>query len=223
MAELMEYTRILIEQVILALGYPGIVLVMLLENLFPPIPSELVMPLAGFLAGRGQADFAAIWAAGTLGAVLGALALYAVGYWADSHVVRRLLRRYGRWLQVDETDLDRVLAAFKRYGEALVLFGRLLPLVRSLISLPAGMSRMPLGKFLIFTTIGTGLWNGALAGVGLALGAQWTQVLEFVRRYETLTLIALGVAGAAVLAMWLMRWRRRQPASVVEVIEIAEE
>ena len=172
MAQIIDQLRMIIEQIILAMGLPGITIVMFAENLFPPIPSELVMPFAGFVVGQGKASFLPVWAAGTFGAVLGAVVLYYIGRWADEPIVRRFVRRFGKWFLLSETDLDRVLLAFARHGEAIVFFGRLIPIVRSLISLPAGMQRMPMGKFLLFTTLGAAIWTAVLTAAGVILGAQ---------------------------------------------------
>jgi membrane protein DedA with SNARE-associated domain len=225
---LFEYLRIIVEQVITVLGLPGITLIMFAENVFPPIPSELVMPFAGFVVGQGKADFLSVWAAGTLGSVVGAVVLYYIGRWANEPIVRRFVRLFGRWFLLSEADLDRALRSFARHGEAIVFFGRLIPIVRSLISLPAGMQRMPMGRFLIFTTLGAGLWTAILTGVGVALGANWEQVLDIARRYEQMTVLMLA---ALVIGLFAVRiWRRRQthiapvtpdePTAVtVEVIE----
>jgi membrane protein DedA with SNARE-associated domain len=225
---LFEYLRIIIEQIIMMLGLPGITLIMFAENLFPPIPSELVMPFAGFVVGQGKADFLAVWAAGTLGAVAGAVVLYYIGRWADEPIVRRFVRLFGRWFLLSEGDLDRALQAFARHGDAIVFFGRLIPVVRSLISLPAGMQRMPLGRFLFFTTLGASIWTAVLTGVGAALGANWSQVLDIARRYEQVTVLAL--AGLVIAFFAVRIWQRRRQraaqadpggplAAAVEVVE----
>ena len=194
MAEILDTLRVVIEQIITALGYPGIALVMLVENLFPPIPSELVMPFAGFLAGRGEMNLALALLAGTIGSVVGAVVLYYVGFWAGERAVRAFVRRYGRFFLLSEEDLDRTISFFERRGNAVVFFGRLVPLVRSLISIPAGTSRMPMGMFLLFTILGSAIWNVVLAGAGLALGENWDQILSFVRQYERVILVALAAA-----------------------------
>jgi len=206
----------IIEQIILAMGLPGITIVMFAENLFPPIPSELVMPFAGFVVGQGKASFLPVWAAGTFGAVLGAVVLYYIGRWADEPIVRRFVRRFGKWFLLSEADLDRVLQAFARHGEAIVFFGRLIPIVRSLISLPAGMQRMPMGKFLLFTTLGAAIWTAVLTAAGVILGANWDQVLDIVRRYEQLTLAVLVIL---VIAFFVIRisQRRKQSAAQAEI------
>ena len=216
MAQIIDQLRMIIEQIILAMGLPGITIVMFAENLFPPIPSELVMPFAGFVVGQGKASFLPVWAAGTFGAVLGAVVLYYIGRWADEPIVRRFVRRFGKWFLLSEADLDRVLQSFARHGEAIVFFGRLIPIVRSLISLPAGMQRMPMGKFLLFTTLGAAIWTAVLTAAGVILGANWDQVLDIVRRYEQLTLAVLVIL---VIAFFVIRisQRRKQSAAQPEL------
>lgn len=200
MAEILNLISTGIETVIEALGYPGIALVMFIENLFPPIPSEIVMPFAGFLvAGEGQLTFSGIVASGTLGSVLGAVALYWIGAWANEPVIRRFVRRYGRYMLLDESDLNRVLAVFDRYGEFIVFIGRLIPLIRSLISLPAGMQRMPFWRFLLFTVLGSLIWTALLSYAGFVLGENWEQVLELVDQYQLVTFSVIGVLLAAFI------------------------
>jgi membrane protein DedA with SNARE-associated domain len=213
MAELLESLRHLIEQLIQLLGYPGIFLIMLAENLFPPIPSEFVMPFAGFLAARGQLSL--FWAivAGTLGSVVGAIILYYVGLWAGEPVVRVFIRRYGRYWLLSEADLDRTIAFFEKRGEAVVLFARVIPIFRSVISLPAGTSRMPMGKFLLFTTIGAAIWTTVLAGAGVVLGENWDVILGLVRQYERLIIVAVVLAVAIFVTRRLMALRAGRAAT----------
>ena len=204
MAEILDKLSILIEDIIAALGYPGITLVMFLENIFPPIPSEIVMPFAGFLvADNGEMTFPGIVIAGALGSVLGALVIYYVGVWADDLVIRRFIRRYGRYFTVSEQDLDRALSFFHRYGEAIVFFGRLIPIIRSLISLPAGMKRMPLRRFLLFTALGTSIWTALLSAAGVILKENWEDILTLIDSYQMVTLV---VVGAAVLVLVIRRY-----------------
>jgi membrane protein DedA with SNARE-associated domain len=215
MTELIDMLSIWIRDAIEAMGYVGIALIMLLENVIPPIPSELVMPFAGFLVAEGRLSFVGVVAAGTLGAVLGALVLYGIGAWAGEPLVRRFLRRYGRWLSVSEADLDRALAAFGKYGTPIVFGGRLVPLIRSLISLPAGMQRMPMGRFLLLTTLGSALWNIALTYAGFALGRNWETVLGFLSQYQKLTLAVLAVLALVWFVRTVLRWRVRERGAPV--------
>lgn len=223
MPHLFEQLSHIIDQIIMALGLPGITLVMFAENLFPPIPSELVMPFAGFVVGQGKADFLSVWAAGTLGSVIGAVGLYYIGRWANEPIVRRFVRLFGRWFLLSESDLDRVLQAFSRHGEAILFFGRLIPIVRSLISLPAGMQRMPMGRFLVFTTLGAGIWTAVLTGVGVALGAKWEQILDIARRYEQATLLVLAGLAIAFFAVRLWQRRPQRGTQAKPPVELAED
>jgi len=207
MVDFVEQIRVWTEQVILWLGYPGIALLMLAENLFPPIPSEVIMPFAGFLAADGRFNLVGVTLAGATGSVLGALALYYVGRWADEALLRNVVRRYGWLLQLSENDLERALRGFDRYGEAIVLVGRVITLVRSLVSIPAGMRRMPLPRFLLLTALGSLVWSGLLAYVGMKLGERWADILTYLGRYEQLIQGVLVVLVIVWLARLLLRRR----------------
>jgi membrane protein DedA with SNARE-associated domain len=203
MSQLLEQLGEFIQSLILQLGYPGVAIIMFTENVFPPIPSELVMPFAGFLAGRGEMSFVGVWLAGVVGSVLGAVVLYYIGMWLGDAVVRGFLRRYGKWIGMSEGDYERALGFFERYGSAVVFFGRVIPIVRSIISLPAGANHMPLPRFLLFTALGSAIWSGALAYAGVVLGENWEQVLEFVDNYQMVTLIVIAVIALVVLGAFV--------------------
>jgi membrane protein DedA with SNARE-associated domain len=215
MIEPLENLSHWIEGLIGTLGYPGLALVMFLENVFPPIPSELVMPFAGFMAGRGQFTFLGIVLWGTLGSVLGALVLYYLGRWIGEPVLRTSLRRWGRFALLSERDLDQAMRAFGKYGGVIMLFGRLVPGSRSLISIPAGIEHMPLPKFVLYTAIGPALWNTALGGAGLLLGARWREVLIFLEQYEFIVAIGggLGLLLFGVLSLPHIRQRLGKPTT----------
>lgn len=214
MSQLLERIGEFVQSLILQLGYPGVGIVMFLENVFPPIPSEVVMPFAGFLVGRGELSFVGIWIAGTIGSVLGAIILYYVGMWVGDAVVRGFLRRYGKWIMTSEGDYDRALRIFERYGTAVVFFGRLIPLVRSIISIPAGANHMPLPRFLIFTTLGAAIWSGALAYAGVVLGENWEQIIGLVEQYQDITVVVLVAAVVLVVGGWILyKMRSRATAS----------
>lgn len=208
MSELFSQLAETIQNIIETIGYPGIALVMFLENVFPPIPSELVMPFAGFLTVEGELNFIGVWIAGTIGSVLGAVVLYYLGWWAGEAVVRRFLQRYGRVVGVSEKDYDRALRFFDKYGEAIVFFGRLIPIIRSIISIPAGADRMPMPKFLLFTTLGAAIWTGILAYAGRALGENWEDVIGVVEQYQTITVIVIVVLGVILGGRWLLSMYR---------------
>lgn len=189
MVNLLEQVRILAEQMIQTMGYPGIAILMFVENIFPPIPSEVVMPFAGFLVDKGEMSFAGVMIAGTIGAALGAVAIYYIGVRFGEGRLRRWIGEHGRYLLMSEDDLESSLETFSRHGKKMVLFGRVLPGIRSLISLPAGLKKMHLGIFLLFTLVGTTLWNLFLAGGGFILGRNWQQVLAWLDTYETIVTI----------------------------------
>ena len=165
---------------------------MFIENLFPPIPSEVVMPFAGFLVNKGEMSFAGVMLAGTLGAVLGAWAIYYIGIRMGEKRLRRWIDKNGKYLLMSENELDSSLETFEEHGKKMVLFGRLIPTIRSLISIPAGLDKMNLGVFLIVTVIDTTLWNLVLAGGGVYLGRNWQQILGWVDTYSYVIYAILG-------------------------------
>lgn len=185
--------------VMAALGEVGVGLLILLETVFPPIPSEVVLPLAGFLVNRGRLDLAGVLIASTAGALVGALLLYGL---AARLGERRATALLARLPLLDEEDVARSARWFHRYGGIAVFTGRLVPGVRSLISLPAGAARMPLLKFSVLTVLGSGLWNVLLVAVGYALGTQYA----LVERYAAVLDYIVG--GAVALAVLLLVWRR---------------
>ena len=200
---LLELVRTAIQDTILSLGYVGIALVMFAENVFPPIPSELVMPFAGWLARDGKLGLIASMGAGTAGTVGGAVVLYYVGLFANEPVIRRFVRAYGRFWLLSEADVDRTLAFFDKHGTAVVFFGRMIPLIRSLISIPAGMNRMPMIPFLAYTTLGSAVWTAALTLGGWVLGENWEAIIGIVNQYERVFVIVGAFAGAYVVGQRL--------------------
>ncbi|MGQ9370597.1 DedA family protein [Azospirillum sp. ST 5-10] len=180
-----------ITQAVEQTGYAGIVLLMLLENVFPPIPSELIMPLAGFTAAQGQLNIALVIAAGTVGSVLGAWLWYWVGRWLGYARVRRLAARHGRWLTLSPDEVDQARDWFHRHCGGAVFVGRLVPAVRTLISVPAGVAEMGQGLFLIYTTAGTAVWTALLAGAGYLLEGQYEAVQSWVNPVSNVAVGAL--------------------------------
>jgi len=212
MSNLLDQLAGIVDQIISTLGYWGIALIMFAENIFPPIPSEIVMPAAGYSAARGELNIWLVWLAGVIGTVLGAIVLYYIGMYVGDPVVRAFLRRWGKWFTVSEKDYDRALAFFGKYGMPVIFFGRLIPIIRSIISIPAGAERMPMGQFLLFTTIGSAIWGGVLTYAGFLLGENWEQILEITDRYQTITVIVLGVLFVALVVWWLLRGRKQSQA-----------
>lgn len=190
--------------VISTLGYLGLALLLVAENLFPPIPSEVVLPLAGFVVGRGDLGFWQALLASTAGSVVGALVLYALGRYGG----RGLVLRYGAWLRVSAKELERAEGWFRRYGDWVVLGARVVPLARSVVSIPAGTMKMSLLRFTLLTTVGSGVWNALLIGAGVALGANWALISGWIDSYSDVALILLA-GGAAVFLV--LRHRQRKP------------
>jgi len=157
-------------------GYLGIVLLMFAENVFPPIPSELIMPLAGFTAARGDLDVVGVVAAGSFGTLLGALLWYYIGLRLGLDRIKKMARRHGRWLTLDEQGVDKANDWFQRHGRMALVIGHLVPAVRTLISVPAGVSRMPLLPFLVASAIGTVGWTALLTTAGYLLESQYQRV-----------------------------------------------
>jgi membrane protein DedA with SNARE-associated domain len=174
-------------------GYFGIVFLMFLENVFPPIPSEFIMPLAGFMASKEEQTLSGVVLAGTIGSVLGALALYYPGYFIGEERLNRLIDKYGRWLTISLEDLERAKGWFAKHGRLAVLVCRLVPGIRSLISIPAGIARMPLVSFLFYTAIGSGFWTAMLAYGGYVLGDKFQQVEKYLNPVSYVVLLAIAL------------------------------
>ncbi len=192
---------------LLQLGYPGIVALMALESSILPVPSELVMPPAGYWAAKGEMNFVIAVACGVLGSVIGALANYYGAHWIGGP----FLRRYGKYVFLTESALARSERFFAQHGEFSTFVGRLFPVVRHLISIPAGLHRMPLPKFIGYTALGSFVWCTILAGIGYALGRNEAALRnEEVKRYVTWAIVAL-IPIVAVAAAVYVRRRRRQP------------
>ena len=165
--------------VVSATGYAGIIFLMVIENVFPPVPSELIVPLAGYMATQGTLKLWGVVAAGTVGSVLGALPLYYLGrHWGEERV-KRFADRHGRWLTVCGDDIAAAKRWFDRHGAKATFFGRLVPGIRSLISIPAGVARMPLPSFLAYTAAGAALWCALLACIGYFVGANFSRVGDY--------------------------------------------
>lgn len=190
-----------------ALGYPGIVLVVLIENLFPPIPSEVVLPFAGFMTTTSSMSVVGVIAAATAGSVLGGIALYALGAWFGAERIERFVGRYQKYLTVTPEHVRKAQEWFERYGVYTVFFCRMIPIMRSLISIPAGLVRMNLVTFSIYTLLGSLIWNGTLVGIGAALGASWPLVSHWVGLYQDVVKI-IGILAGVVLLVWVFRPKR---------------
>ena len=217
MSDLLEPIVQAVVSLVGALGAPGVGIAVAAENLFPPIPSEVILPSAGFAAASGSMGLvsAIVWA--TIGSVVGALALYALGAWFGR---ARFYSLASKIPFVKESDIERAEAWFVRRGPLAVLLGRVVPVVRSLISIPAGIERMKLLPFTLYTAIGSALWNSVLIGAGYALGANWAIVEEWISRYQ---LIVFGLAGIALIVWMVRKWTvRRSRESAVKARHCGE-
>jgi membrane protein DedA with SNARE-associated domain len=199
-------------------GYFGVALWVAIESVIIPIPSELILPFAGFLIGEGTAiepltgqpwSLPLAVAAGTLGATVGALVAYAIGYWGG----RPVILRWGRWLGITAEDLDKTEAFFAKHGAAASLLGRLIPVIRSLVSFGAGVGRMPIIPFTIYTFLGSLPFTFVLVWVGVQLGANWESIGAVIKQFEYLILGILALIVVAFLYLRLVRPRRRATAA----------
>lgn len=185
------------------LGYAGLVLLMAVEHIFPPIPSEVVLPLAGFEVGRGNLELVWTIASATVGSLIGASVLYAVARQGGRPTIMRL----HTVLRINEQDLDRAERNFARHSAWIVVLGRMVPGVRSLVSVPPGLLRMPFGRYLLLTLVGSLAWNSLLIVAGQQLGSRWSQVGDIVDPVAKVVLVALIPLTIAFLV-----WRRRSAA-----------
>lgn len=166
------------------LGYWGVFFLMTLESALIPIPSEVTMPFSGFLVFSGKFNFWAVVATGTLGNLAGSLLAYYLGLWGQERVVRKIIRQWGKYLLITEDEFDRAKVWFRRWGEPIVFFSRILPVIRTFISLPAGVAKMNLTKFIFYTTVGSFLWSLFLTSIGFVLGENWHSLGGYFRKFD---------------------------------------
>ncbi|MGH8278248.1 MAG: DedA family protein [Gammaproteobacteria bacterium] len=198
----------LIITTIARLGYGGVILLMAIESACIPLPSEMILPFAGFLVFRGELNLWLVALAGGVGCVLGSL----VAYWVGAVGGRPLVEKYGRYILVSRHDLDLADRWFKRRGDITILIGRLLPVVRTFIAFPAGVARMPLVKFVVYTFIGSFIWSWLLAWVGLHLGEHWDTLGAWFHRFDKI-ILALVLLAFAWYVWRHLRNLRRPPAT----------
>lgn len=194
-----------------AAGAVGVALLVALESIVPPIPSEIVLAMAGYLAGEGRFNVVLVVVAATAGSLLGALVLYWLGAVVGEDRLKRWLDRLPL---VDLDDLEKADRWFERHGRWAVFFGRMVPVVRSLVSVPAGANRMPLAEFVLLTTLGSGIWNSLFVGLGFALGSRWQQVEKYSNWFD------YGIVAVFVLmiAWWVVKKTRRRRSGRVDAI-----
>ena len=184
-------------------GYFGVWALMVAENVFPPIPSEVIMPLAGFLAGAGKMSLGLTILVGTIGSVIGTTMWYYIGLWFGEERLKRFAAKHGRWLTLSPGDIDAAHQWFVRHGAMAVFFGRMIPAIRTLISVPAGLARMPMWKFLAFTTIGSAIWTSILTFAGLLLHENYALVADYVDPLSKIVVISV----VAVYLWRVIRWK----------------
>ena len=188
------------------MGYWGILFLVMAENLFPPIPSEIILPLAGFLVAQGSFNLWGVVGSATAGAVLGALILYAAGRWFGMRRIYTAARRFGHYFAISEDRVQQSEHWFQKYGPWTVFFCRIVPVIRSLISIPAGLAKQNWTTFVFFTAAGTFLWNLALTMFGVSLGAAWPLVAEWVTYYERFLMVVVLIG---LLLLFALRLRSR--------------
>lgn len=193
-------------QIIEQFGYIGIFLMMALENIFPPIPSEVILLFGGFMTTKIQLNVVGVAITSVTGSVFGAIVLYGIGRIMKVERLEKIIDRWGSVFRVQKKDIQKADEWFNRYGHWTVLLCRMIPLVRSLISIPAGMSKMKFSVFLLFTIIGTVVWNIIFIVMGVTLGETWSSVLQFMDTYSTLAYIIIGTG--IVLFLFLFIWKK---------------
>ncbi|MEA1854025.1 DedA family protein [Cytobacillus sp. FSL W7-1323] len=194
-----------ITSVIEQFGYVGIFLLIMLENIFPPIPSEVILTFGGFMTTTTNLSVAGVVVASTLGSVGGAVVLYGVGLLIDIRKVERIVERWGHILRLTKKDIHKANGWFSTYGKWTVFFCRFIPLIRSLISLPAGMAHMNFLVFLILTTAGTLIWNIVLVLIGAAVGESWESVVGYMDMYSYIVYGAIALVFIVIVMIFLKK------------------
>lgn len=216
---LTDWTTEIVER----LGYPGVAMLVAVENVFPPIPSEVVLGLAGYTASRGDASAIGMIIAATIGSVVGAWILYGLAAAIGPVRLRAIVIRYGSWIGFGEGDLDRAEAWFDRRSRSAVLICRCVPLIRSLISIPAGFRRMSLSAFTVFTLLGSLVWNTVLITAGYLLADQWERVLDYTEPAQTAVVAVVGFVVIAVVVRKVLLTRRTRATERAAQVGLAGE
>ncbi len=192
-----------------AYGYLGVFLLILIENVFPPIPSEVILAFGGFMTTQAELSvpWMILWA--TLGSYAGAVVLYGIGALLGSGGLNKLVAKWGKYIHLKQTDLEKAIAWYGKYERKTVFFCRMVPVLRSLISIPAGIAKMNFLSFSFLTVIGSAIWNTLLVVAGAALGEAWPKVAAAVEGYSTVIYVVFGAAAAALVVYWLYHRRRK--------------
>ncbi|MFD2371621.1 DedA family protein [Brevibacillus sp. GCM10020057] len=186
-------------------SYIGIFLLMALENVFPPIPSEVILTFGGFMTTYTTLTLPGVIISATMGSVFGACLLYLIGYYLDIEKIEHLVDRWGHVLRLKKDEIARANAWFDKYGFWTIFLCRMVPLVRSLISIPAGMTKMNIWLFLLFSTLGTLIWNVALVLLGSYLGQSWEDILAFMDLYSTVVYVVIGIGAVVFLCLYFRK------------------
>ncbi|MBC2250170.1 DedA family protein [Listeria sp. FSL L7-0123] len=174
-------------------GYIGIFLLIMVENLFPPIPSEIILTFGGFMTTISSLNVVMVIIVATLGSVVGAILLYKVASYFGKERLTKIVLKYGRILRLKASDIERAESFFLKYGSWAVFLCRMIPLIRSLISIPAGMTKMKMSRFLVLTTAGSLLWNTVLIGLGAMLGESWNEIVVFMDSFSTIIYSVIAI------------------------------
>ena len=177
--------------VISTLGYPGIVITMAIESALIPLPSEIIMPFSGFLASEGKFDLNMVALMGAIGNVIGSLVAYAIGFYGHEKLVRRFIRKFGKWILISEKELDETEKLLHRFKDLVVLGSRVVPGIRTVISLPCGFAKLPLGRFIVLTFIGSLIWSYFLAWIGFVMGENWDTLGPYFHKADAVIVILI--------------------------------
>jgi membrane protein DedA with SNARE-associated domain len=182
-----------------SLGYLGVMIAVFLETVFPPIPSAFIQPFSGFVASRSGQSLILIILAASVGSYLGTIPFYFLGVWGEEFV-NKFLYKYGKYFFIEEDEVDKAFEFFDKHGSGIVLTGRLIPLVRTVISFPAGVAKMPFLKFTLFTLLGAAIWSATLSTAGFLLGERWEILLVWLEKYESLSIALMLLVVVAYIA-----------------------
>ncbi len=196
MAQIITFLTHLIIQFIDKSGCLGVFVLMAAESALIPIPSEITMPFAGYLASTGRFNLYIIVVIGALANLAGSLAAFGLGWWGEEHLIRRLISKWGKYLLISEKEYDHAEKWFRKYGEKIVFFSRILPVIRTFISLPAGIAEMNVWRFSLLTFVGSLIWSAFLTYIGFALGKNWNSIHPYYQKFQY---VIVGVVGVLIL------------------------
>lgn len=186
-------------------GYLGIFLLIMVENLFPPIPSEVILTFGGYMTTHTNLTVIGVIMISTIGSVVGAIVLYGIGFLIDISRIEKIVEKYGRILRLTKKDVHKANDWFAKFGVWTVFFCRFIPLIRSLISLPAGMAKMNFGVFLLLTTLGTLIWNSVLVSIGAAVGDSWETIVSYMDVYSNVVYIGLVLLVVVFIVLFIRK------------------